>query len=909
MMAFSSSPTTLDENIIKLYIHDQSFVLVKGDKSIELFFDGTLKKKEKYKPNPDTKPYKCYGIVGLLNGFIIISQVQKRGQLFDRSIYAIEKTTCIALNAQAAREALAFQTPKLNDAEEDDDDDDNATTTLDSPAEPSVIAALPTPVAIDQALSNPSVMESSSTSLPTPPTKITSPSLLNMFKKSFNASDKPASAPVSLKPSTSTITATPSSSSSTTTTSKNAASDSKEDKTALEQRLIKEVTGMFSRGMFIFAYDFDVTNCLQRHFKKRKQDPTMTFSRNTIDKRFWWNEHLSQEFYHAELDDWVFPVMQGTVQIEPCTIEGFPFTFILLSRRSRERAGLRYQRRGINDEGKVANFVETEQSVVFEREGVHHMASFVQTRGSIPLFWSQSAYALHPDPVLHRSDEENSEAFEKHFQEQEALYGPQIVVNLTELVGREAIIGSEYRHHIEKLADPNIKYVEFDFHKETKGMRFENIKKLGDSLSDDITKMAYFWEGDDDTVFCKQTSVFRTNCMDCLDRTNVVQSSFARQVLNLQLMRFGISEYPDKGIKYYAQFERIFNNVWANNGDMISRMYTGTSALKGDFTRTGKRNITGIMNDASNSVARMYFNTVKDFHRQATIDYVLGYHKLDIFRRVPESNERSAEPGMEKWLEKIRNEAIQVSCEIVIADDETKLHGWTLLAPKENKNGKPSSKRFEEKVVLLTHKALYVCSYNYHLEKVVQFKRIELRTIQSIQVGEYILSSLTPESRDPNENYGFCLVYNSNNQIMRWNTGSILNENLEDLSIPASDVSTHESDNDSISSTSSISSSSSSSSSNTDIEEPNLAVTQDASLSFKAVRYNNVSEEWLGDNLSTCKEQVQEIVKQIATQCGHSVDSSGKFVVYKPIISLAQAEKTDGLFKKMGYKLKHAIWI
>lgn len=36
---------------------------------------------------------------------------------------------------------------------------------------------------------------------------------------------------------------------------------------------------------------------------------------------------------------------------------------------------------------------------------------------------------------------------------------------------------------------------------------------------------------------------------------------------------------------------------------------------------------------------------------------MVGYHKLDIFRRVPESNERSAEPGMEKWLEKIRNEA------------------------------------------------------------------------------------------------------------------------------------------------------------------------------------------------------------------------------------------------------------
>jgi hypothetical protein len=64
--------------------------------------------------------------------------------------------------------------------------------------------------------------------------------------------------------------------------------------------------------------------------------------------------------------------------------------------------------------------------------------------------------------------------------------------------------------------------------------------------------------------------------------------------------------------------------VWANNGDNISREYAGTSALKGDFTRTGKRNVTGMMNDASNSLTRMYHNTVRDFWRQATVDFVLG---------------------------------------------------------------------------------------------------------------------------------------------------------------------------------------------------------------------------------------------------------------------------------------------
>jgi hypothetical protein len=37
--------------------------------------------------------------------------------------------------------------------------------------------------------------------------------------------------------------------------------------------------------------------------------------------------------------------------------------YAIISRRSRERAGLRYQRRGIDDDAHVANFVETEAIV------------------------------------------------------------------------------------------------------------------------------------------------------------------------------------------------------------------------------------------------------------------------------------------------------------------------------------------------------------------------------------------------------------------------------------------------------------------------------------------------------------------------------------------------------------------
>ena len=49
----------------------------------------------------------------------------------------------------------------------------------------------------------------------------------------------------------------------------------------------------------------------------------------------------------------------------------------------------------------------------------------------------------------------------------------------------------------------------------------------------------------------------------------------------------------------------LFDRLWANNGDALSRQYAGTNALKGDFTRTGERNLSGLMKDGVNSASRL----------------------------------------------------------------------------------------------------------------------------------------------------------------------------------------------------------------------------------------------------------------------------------------------------------------
>ncbi|KAI8085318.1 SacI homology domain-containing protein [Thamnidium elegans] len=828
-----------------------------------------------FEPVNIVQSYDIYGVLGFMEGFrekymIIISSVQLRGHLFGNPVYVIERVSCLSFDSFKACQ-------KLNRKQEEEDDDEEET-----------------PISKKRPTSPPVLLTQSNSFI----TRIRKSFLKKKSEEALNET-LPEEALLEqftsdlLKKKPDLVIPVDSSSSSSFE------EDDNEVDEALEQRLVRQVTEMFSRSMFIYSNSCDITNNFQRSYDKSRSDASYDDKTiplwKKVDRRFWWNEHLTRDFVTHKMDDWIVPVMQGTLQIEPCNIEGYEFDFVLISRRSRERAGMRYQRRGINEDGQVANFVETEQVVLFKRDQANHVASFIQTRGSIPLFWSQSPYSLHPVPSLERTEEENESAFDKHFKVQEKLYGRQIVVNLTELSGREAIVGSEYRKLVENLADPNIKYVEFDFHRETKGMRFENISKLSKSLYDDLSKIQYFWESSGEkNALCEQSGTFRTNCMDCLDRTNVVQSAFGRSVLNLQLMRFGISEYPEQGIKYYDQFERIFNNVWANNGDMISRMYAGTSALKGDFTRTGKRNITGMMNDASNSLARMYFNTIKDFWRQATVDFILGYHKTEIFRHVPQSTKMSAEPGIERRWAKIRSDAIEISSEIVIADDETKINGWTLLSPTESTKKRlmifarsKSAKEFEEKVLLLTEKALYICSYNYSLEKVIQFKRLAFETLVSIQVGEYILSTLTPASRSADQNYGIILSYLTEGELVRWNTGSIQNKSLGALNIQ------QQGDGGTTTITEG-------SSSDEEEEEENKIST----ITFKAVRYNILGE--LDGEVESCKQQIQDMVKAITEASGHKDKG---FVIQKAIISLEQAEKTDGIFKKMGHKIKQAIWI
>lgn len=105
-------------------------------------------------------------------------------------------------------------------------------------------------------------------------------------------------------------------------------------------------------------------------------------------------------------------------------------------------------------------------------------------------------------------------------------------------------------------------------------MRWERVDLLLQKLDQELQEGGFF-----STKMRKQTHVMRVNCMDCLDRTNVVQSVFAKRVLHEMLFEADIIGLKER-LEIHGNLMRVFRNVWADNADAISVQYSGTPALK-----------------------------------------------------------------------------------------------------------------------------------------------------------------------------------------------------------------------------------------------------------------------------------------------------------------------------------------
>ena len=571
----------------------------------------------------------------------------------------------------------------------------------------------------------------------------------------------------------------------------------------------------------------------------------------------------------------------GLTQSQPRRQPGHQQSFLLtlVSRRSTKRSGLRYLRRGIDDSGNVANTVESEQilSTPFW-ESSSKASSFVQIRGSIPLYFSQTPYSFKPVPVLHQSTSTNQAAFGQHFESLGGRYGSVQIVVLLDKHGGELKIGEEYQEATKRFNEggvaPRLSFQWFDFHSECRGMKFENVDRLVKALESTLNSFG-MTVVQNKTTKQVQTGVIRTNCMDCLDRTNVVQSAFAQYMLQKELEQAGFEIDLLHDVKTHW-----FNTLWADNGDAISREYASTSALKGDFTRTRKRNYRGAINDLGLTLSRYYNNMVNDYFSQAVIDLLLGNVSGKVFEDF-ETSMMSVDPGIS--IGKIRESAIEICRGIVIQDPQEDLvHAWATLSPAQ-----PDTLRtlpFEESVLLLTDAALYSCKFDWNNEKVTSFERVDLRAITKIHYGIYISSTLTARQMDEKLNIGIAVLYTPGKEsIVRVNTRSLQNSReVDSKAIQSGGDST-------MSMTSWLGSKPSETS---------------RTVAFKVIPSNS------GDSALTYAKRICEDIQRVIREGGtdHGEDGGASLAEKMDIISLAEARKRTGYLEQLGHSIRKLVW-
>jgi hypothetical protein len=125
-----------------------------------------------------------------------------------------------------------------------------------------------------------------------------------------------------------------------------------------------------------------------------------------------------------------------------------------------------------------------------------------------------------------------------------------------------------------------------------------------------------------------QNGVIRSNCIDCLDRTNVFQQVIGTAVMVNQLRNIGIdAKEPDNE---EDEMFGVLTELYKRMGHEISTQYAGSLAHK--QTIKDNRNTVNKMIDKIpeifNTFKRYFNNSFNDQYKQAGINLFLGSYQV-----------------------------------------------------------------------------------------------------------------------------------------------------------------------------------------------------------------------------------------------------------------------------------------
>lgn len=371
---------------------------------------------------------------------------------------------------------------------------------------------------------------------------------------------------------------------------------------------ITSIMKLLETGTFYYSYDTDLAVKSQDWDIANKSDYTYTTVQSLQDDyagRFVWNSNLISEvsIFRGRLADeerkifdqgkFYITLIRGYVHREPFDVRDDSWITII-SRQDCRKVGPLFGPACVDDEGNVANFVETEL-VVYTGD---NLVSFTIVKGNVPLFWKLDTHLLSTKIEFPRSEDASKHAFNRFFETLCTEYNMVYVLDALSSKGSQPELSDRYANAIQEL-QTDYKELSVGYKKLTYGVSLGNrLKGKNDYMSlllqDEQIHAALQNYSANQFNFkewkqsSRQLGVFLVNTLDSNDRANHVQCKISEMILE---HLFGTNFTPEVWSKH--------NLLWVMNGTALGKLsdtYNAsiktknkTGGLIGKFAEQGKK--------------------------------------------------------------------------------------------------------------------------------------------------------------------------------------------------------------------------------------------------------------------------------------------------------------------------------
>ena len=201
------------------------------------------------------------------------------------------------------------------------------------------------------------------------------------------------------------------------------------------------------------------------------------------------------------------------------------------------------------------------------------------------------------------------------------------MVKCKERLPREIKLSRNYNECIQYLNqfledDDKLRYTAWDMSRASKSN--QDVIGFLENFANECLKYNKFFHSkmNNEQGYQLQSGIVRTNCVDCLDRTNAAQFVIGKVAFGYQLNALGV--ISDVNLMHDTDAVNMLTEMYHDHGDTIALQYGGSALVNRveNYRKIGQWS--SHSRDLLENIKRYYSNSILDGDKQAAIDLFLG---------------------------------------------------------------------------------------------------------------------------------------------------------------------------------------------------------------------------------------------------------------------------------------------